>query len=71
MRLDLWLFLNKTTKKDFAKEIGISRGHLQEIVSGKRRPSIKLAKKIEELTEGKVTKEEMLFPEDFQQEDNL
>lgn len=66
MKLDLWLFMNKITKKDFAARLQVSRGHLQEIVSGKRKPSVKLAKKIEELTEGKVSKEEVLFPEEFQ-----
>jgi len=66
MKLDLWLFMNKITKKNFAETLKVSRGHLQEIVSGKRKPSVKLAKKIEELTEGNVTKEEMLFPEEFQ-----
>jgi len=71
MKLDLWLFLNKITKKDFAIQLGVSRGHLQEIVSAKRTPSIKLAKKIEEITQGKVTKEELLFPEDYQTEETI
>lgn len=66
MKLDLWLFMNRITKKDFAARLNVSRGHLQEIVSGKRKPSVKLAKQIEELTQGKVSKEEVLFPEEFE-----
>jgi len=66
VNLDEYLFKTKTSKKDFAEKLGISRGHLQHILSGIKNPSVKLAKKIEELTEGKVSKEEVLFPEDFQ-----
>jgi len=69
MDLDYWLFKNKITKTDFARTIGISRGHLQGVISGKLKPSIKLAKKIEEATNGKVSKEELLFPEDFENKD--
>ena len=70
MYLDEYLFKTKQSKTGFAQHLGISRGHLQHILNGSRRPSVPLAKKIEEITEGKVSKEEMLFPEDFQTEDN-
>lgn len=65
MKLDAYLFRTKTTKKDFAEKIGISRGYLQHILSRIKNPSVKLAKKIEEATGGRVSKEEVLFPEDF------
>lgn len=65
MKLDEYLFRTKTTKKDFAEKIGISRGYLQHLLSGIKGPSIKLAKQIEEATGGKVTKEELLFPEEY------
>lgn len=68
MQLDEYLFRKKQTNKAFAELIGISRTHLQDILSKRRRPSVDLAKKIEMATEGKVTKEELLFPEEF--EDN-
>lgn len=58
----------KTTKKDFAEKVGISRGYLQHLLSGIKSPSVKLAKKIEEATGGKVTKEELLFPEEYPEE---
>lgn len=70
MDLDEYLWRNKISRTDFAVQIKISRSHLQQILSRKRNPSVKLAKKIEEITDGKVTKEEVLFPEDFQQEKN-
>ena len=66
MNLDEYLSRSKITRTDFAKILGISRTHLQDILSGRRSPSKTLAKKIEEATEGKVTKEELLFPEDFE-----
>ncbi|MEK7339172.1 MAG: helix-turn-helix transcriptional regulator [Candidatus Rhabdochlamydia sp.] len=65
MKLAEYLFRMKMTKKDFAEKLGISRGHLQHILSGTKNPSVKLAKKIEEETRGKVSKAELLFPEDF------
>ncbi len=62
MDLDEYLFRKKISQTDFANELGISRNHLGEILRGRRSPSVKLAKKIEELTKGKVTKEEAMFP---------
>lgn len=67
MRLDEYLFKTKTTKTAFAEKIGISRGYLQHILSGIKNPSVKLAKKIENITGGKVSKEEVLFPEEHQE----
>jgi transcriptional regulator with XRE-family HTH domain len=69
MRLSEYLFRMKMTKKDFAEKLGISRGHLQHILSGIKNPSVKLAKKIEDETGGKVTKEELLFPEEYSEKD--
>ncbi len=69
MKLDEYLFKTKTTKKDFAEKVGISRGYLQHILSGLKNPSVKLAKQIEEVTGGKVSKEELLFPEEYPEND--
>ncbi len=66
MNLDEYLWRNKITKQDFANQIGISRGHIHQLINGTRSPSAKLAKKIEEATGGEVTKEELLFPEDYE-----
>jgi transcriptional regulator with XRE-family HTH domain len=69
VKLDEYLFKTKTTKKDFAEKVGISRGYLQHILSGLKNPSVKLAKQIEEATGGKVSKEELLFPEEYSEKD--
>ena len=61
-----YLFKKRITQVDFAKRLGISRGHLGQILHCTKHPSRKLAKKIEEETEGKVTAVELLFPEKFQ-----
>lgn len=65
MNLREWLFRNKTSVTDFAKKVEVSRTHLNLISCGVRKPSPELAKRIEKATKGKVTKEEVLFPEDF------
>ena len=43
-----------------AKILGVSPAHLNLIVNEKRRPSIKIAKKIETFTEGKISAIELL-----------
>lgn len=62
MDLDEYLFRKKISQTDFALKLGVSRNHLGEIIRGRRTPSVKLAKKIEELTKGEVTREEAMFP---------
>ncbi|MEN8236156.1 MAG: helix-turn-helix domain-containing protein [Pseudomonadota bacterium] len=66
MNLREWLFHNRITVTQLAKDLGISRTHLNLISSGQRRPSPDLAKRIEEITKNGVTKAELLFPEDFE-----
>lgn len=63
-----YLFKKRITQVDFAERLGISRGHLGQILHGTKHPSRKLAKKIEEETEGKVTAVELLLPENFKEE---
>ena len=66
-----YLFKKRITQVDFAKRLGISRGHLSQILHGSKHPSRKLAKKIEEETEGKVTAVELLLPENSLKEENI
>jgi len=63
LNLREYLFRKRITQIDFARRLGISRGHLGQILHGSKHPSRKLAKKIEEETEGKVTAIELIFPE--------
>lgn len=60
MKLKIYLCTNNITQTDFAKKLGISRSHLNLIVSGKQRPSKSLANLIETITEGEVTANYML-----------
>lgn len=66
-----YLFKKRITQVDFAKRLGISRGHLSQILHGTKHPSRKLAKKIEEETKGKVTAVELLLPEKLSQEEDI
>ena len=62
MELREYLFKHRKTQTEMAKQLGVSTNHLSQIVRNERRPSIELAIKIEKLTEGEVTKEELIFP---------
>lgn len=66
MNLDEYLFRHKISKTEFAKLIGVSRTYIHDIIARRRTPRPPLAKKIEEATRGKVTRNELLFPEDYQ-----
>ena len=65
-----YLFKKRITQVEFAKKLGISRGHLGQILHGAKHPSRNLAKKIEEETEGKVTAIELLFPKKSSKEED-
>lgn len=71
MNLREYLFRKRLTQVDFAKKLEISRGHLSQIMKQTKHPSRKLAKAIEDLTEGKVTAIELLFPEKFSKEEDI
>lgn len=55
-----FLFYEEKTITKFAKELEISRNYLSQIAMGHQKPSKRLAKDIERITEGKVTAEELL-----------
>ena len=48
----------------FAKDVGVSPAFITYIIQGKKRPSPEVAKKIEEVTHGMVTRMELLYPKD-------
>ena len=54
----------------FGRKIGRSKTYLYELLKGKI-PKVSDAKLIEEATEGKVTKEELLFPDEYQSTDGM
>jgi len=53
--------------KHFAEMMGTSPTYLSHILKGRRRVGIDLAKKIEQLTDGKVSRVEAIYPEDFEE----
>jgi len=61
MTLREYLFNFGIQGKDFAIMLDIVPNYLSQIVNGKRRPSVPLAIKIDKLTQGRVTKESLLF----------
>ncbi len=71
MNLREYLFRKRITQVDFAKRVGISRSHLGQILHCTKHPSRKLAKKIQEETEAKVTAIELLFPEQSEKEEDI
>lgn len=60
MDLREWLFRNRMSVTDFAKQLGVSRNHINRIVNGYGYPGTALAKLIEQYTQGQVTTKELL-----------
>jgi transcriptional regulator with XRE-family HTH domain len=60
MELKLYLVKNRFTIKQFSEMIGYSRNQISGIANGKSKPSLRLAKVIEQATNGEVTIEELL-----------
>lgn len=68
MDLDTYLTEFCVNVTALAKKIEISPLYLRKIRKG-HIPSTKIAKLIEEATQGNVTKEEILFPEEYDKKD--
>jgi len=60
MELKLYLVRNKISITDFSVRIGCNRSYLSEIINGAKMPGKRLAKDIEEATNGEVTAKELL-----------
>ena len=60
MKIAEYLNIYNIKQSDFAKNIGISRAHICLIIKGERRPSITLAKKMEKISNGKISALEIL-----------
>lgn len=60
MELKLYLVKNRITIKEFCERIGYSRNQISGIANGKLKPSMRLAKVIEEATGGEVTIEDLM-----------
>jgi DNA-binding transcriptional regulator YdaS (Cro superfamily) len=60
MDLGLYLYKNKITVKKFSEILECSRPHLSDIIHGRRIAGKRLAKDIEEATEGQVKAKDLL-----------
>lgn len=56
-------YIKRGKRSDFADKIGTTKGYLDLLCAGYRRPSPELAVKIEEVTNGHVTVLELILPE--------
>lgn len=65
MRLDVYLKIHEISQIQMAKKLGITKAYMHELSSRKKSPSRVMAKKIEEITKGEVTRLELLYPEEF------
>jgi len=63
MLLTEYLQNQNITKSEFARRINISATHMGDICNGKKNPSLALARRIIEVTEGKVTVGDLFHPE--------
>lgn len=62
-RLNRYLKDRKRRPAEFARELGISKSYLSEILNGKKGVSLDLALKIERITKGGVSTKDMAHRE--------
>ena len=65
MKLADWLEWRQEKKQDFAKKLGIHPSYISHIIKkkGGRRCPVDMAEKIEQLTDGQVTRLELVWPD--------
>jgi transcriptional regulator with XRE-family HTH domain len=64
MRFKTWLQLKGIHQKDMADTIGIKPSSLSMILSGKTKPSLEVASRIEQITNGEITRMDLLYPDE-------
>lgn len=63
MKLADYLKKNALTHENFSKRVGVTRPVITQIIGGKRNPSLKLVKRIEEETNGEVGFHDLFNPD--------
>jgi len=63
MELKTYFDEKKSTRKAFCSAVGIHYQHLNNLLRKERNPSPALALRIEQATNGAVTRMELLYPE--------
>ena len=71
MVLRTYLFNLDLPVKKFAADLGISVSYLYQLLKNERRPSLELALRIEKLTQGNVSVDELLKEEKSKGSDDL
>jgi transcriptional regulator with XRE-family HTH domain len=71
MTLKTWLKINGFNQKTVADDLKISRSYFCQIVAGKRVPTKDIALKIEDYTNNKVSRMELLYPRDIKNEQSI
>lgn len=66
MDLREWLFRNRVSQTDLAKQLGVTKQYVHHLCHKKYRASPKLALEIEKFTEGEVKAEELVFFEKYE-----
>jgi transcriptional regulator with XRE-family HTH domain len=64
MHFKTWLQLKGIHQKDMADTIGIKPSSLSMILSGKTKPSLEVASRIEQITNGEITRMDLLYPDE-------
>ena len=64
MNLRHWQEWKQLKNKDLADLFEVDQSYITYLLKGKRKPSPDLAEKIERITEGAVTRLELLYPEE-------
>ena len=60
MKIDEYLKSQSISQDKFARSLGVSPSHISQIRKGTKNPSVKLAKKIEKISNGTVSVIELL-----------
>jgi ribosome-binding protein aMBF1 (putative translation factor) len=63
MELKIYLVKKRSSIKEFSEQIGYSRNQIPAVANGKYKPSNRLAKVIENATNGEVKAEDLLKEE--------
>ena len=59
-----WIKSSGISQKKLAQDLAMSQSYLSEILSGKRKINTRLAKRIEDISKGEVSRMELLYPKD-------
>ena len=56
---------NELTTREVARALGVNQSQYSRVENGKRRPSPDLANRLAKYFRNKVTRDQILFPEDY------